>query len=355
MRKCRKCNAEYEDTLNYCSKCGALLSSDEPMFEHKDVKVRTFNAWKPLILLLVVIVVLIIGYFVIGSYKDKQLQKRISKEQLEKNKIYAFSTYTFIGEFGEYGADGLALVATYDGSNTCYGFINERFEEVIPCLYTRIEPFEGANTLVQINNKYALMNKMGDLDQLQYKRVSEFSDEGYALVTHQDDTYSFIDRTGKQYGDRYDYAEDPSYEYSWITYETSGRIKKLMIVRENDKYGLINEKISTIVRCKYDEITSYQSDDFHRVGLIKVELNGMCGCIDFRGYEEIPLKYQSLWASDIDGFFVAEYNDMWGLLDQDGDVIVPFKYSSYRDSYDSITFIDADRNRYYYSEQDLRK
>ena len=90
----------------------------------------------------------------------------------------------------------MALVR--DNDHSWYGFINERYEECIPCIYQRIEPFEGDVTIVELADKYALMNKHGEIvGHLKYSEIGDFSDDGNARATA-NDKYCLINRKGEE-------------------------------------------------------------------------------------------------------------------------------------------------------------
>ena len=178
--------------MMFCTNCGGSLEQKTTSKEATGQKASGGGPKpKPMLSKIIVgLVAALIVVFVVHKWSEDD------KKQIEANKLLAFAKYDEIGEFGGYGAKGLALVR--DNDHSWYGFINERFEECIPCIYQRIEPFEGDVTIVELADKYALMNKHGEIVMpLKYSEIEEFSDVGYARATA-NDKWWLINRKGEE-------------------------------------------------------------------------------------------------------------------------------------------------------------
>lgn len=196
MKYCKKCGKEFDDSMRFCTSCGGSLeqkTNGPKMPEQKNSGGVPKPKPKFSKIIVILVAALIVGYVVHDRIEEH-------KKQTELNKVLAYAEYDEIGEFGGYGVEGLALVRNKE--NGLYGFVNERYDKYIPCIYQRIEPFEGDVTIVELADKYALMNKKGEIVRpLKYSEIEDFTDEGYARATAQingEDKYWLINRRGEE-------------------------------------------------------------------------------------------------------------------------------------------------------------
>lgn len=286
----------------------------------------------------VILAALALGFF---SCDNIEKHRRISPEQIQANKLQAFAKYSEIGEFGGYGAEGLALVkqtqTNEEGKKkNFYGFINENYEECIPCIYQSIEPFEGDVTFVQLANKYALINKQGDIvKHLKYTHVSSFYDDdgtvcayAYAFVDENptlDDQQCLINRKGEELCPFYDNID---------LWDEAG----LCVIKKNGKYGFMDKSFREVIRCKYDKAWGFQYIDeerpingfFCKTPIACVGMNEKYGCIDIHENKIIPIKYDSdyLWGTLYfrEGRACVTRNGKYGYLDEKGEEVIECQY-----------------------------
>lgn len=114
----------------------------------------------------------------------------------------------------------------------------------------------------------------------------------------------------------YDYAkEDP----------TTG----LFIVKENGKYGLVNEDGVEIVKPIYDDI-DYFSDGMARIKIRKDYLENYYGFINVKGEVVIEPKFAYAW-DFFNGLAKVAHGDYWnrylGFIDKKGNYVVETRYS----------------------------
>lgn len=346
MYICKNCGKEFDESLGmrYCPYCACPMESKQEEThkilqkskrgkEHKKIK-----KWFWIIIPLGIIVLLAGGYIVndkIESDKRKEKERkeqlaRKEKEELEARKVLAFATFSRIEPFGEHGASGLALVEfseKVDGKTLrLYGFINEDYEEAIPCVYKRIEPFEGFQTVVQIGNNYGLLDKDGNLEQLKYTYIGAFTEDGFAKASKGNDEHWFINREGEELSPMYSGIDDP--DNRW---RTNGDYR-LLEVCKNGKYGYVDKDLKEVIPCEYENFSIYQSSYFNRCNLILVEQDDKKGCYNWEGDVVIPIIYSSLWAAERmeDGYFLAKGSKgKWGVIDCTGETIISFVYNNY--------------------------
>jgi len=95
---------------------------------------------------------------------------------------------------------------------------------------------------------------------------------------------------------------------------------KMAVIKQNDKYGLINSKGRVVVEPKWDYILGESE------GVYPVELDSLWGYIDRKGNVIIEPKY---WDADFfdEGYAcVGNSSEKYGFIDKKGDTIIDFLY-----------------------------
>lgn len=281
--------------------CGTTVSPKE--LDDQSILQKFRKIWKPILYgsLSVIVLAIISGLL---YYKQKQN----NEAQLEQNKLTAFSKYRHIGDFGEYGAAGLAIVQVEVDGNDFYGMINGKYEEVVPCIYEKINQFEDGVSVARLNGKYAVINTEGSIiKHLNYTNILDFSEDGFAKA-YIDNFECYINRQGE--------AQCSLYEYIgyWEDYD-------LALVKRDGKYGYMNKNFEEVVECKYNAIRGFSD------GLARVERGGLYGYVDNTGKVIIPLEYDNTDYDFYKGIVKVNKNGKWGVIDKSNNVLVPFKYS----------------------------
>lgn len=104
------------------------------------------------------------------------------------------------------------------------------------------------------------------------------------------------------------------------------------LVKENGKYGFIDENNIEIIVPQYDDAYPFETDEF-----TFVRKGDLWGGIDISGnvvlpfeYEDVELFYNDYFYSNV---FRLKHNSKYGYIDAYGDVFIPFKYD-YIESYE---------------------
>ena len=243
-----------------------------------------------------------------GLLYYKQTQN--NEAQLEQNKLIAFAKYDHIGDFGEHGASGLALVEMEVDGDDFYGMINGRYEEVVPCIYEEINQFEYGVSVARLNGKYAIINTEGSIKKhLNYTNVLDFSDDGFAKA-YIDDLECYINRQGEEQCPLYDYID-------YWDEDDYGMAR----VSRDGKEGYMDKDFEEVVECKYDDIRGFCD------GLARVELNGLYGYVDNTGEVIIPIEYDDTDYDFYKGIERVAKNGKWGVIDKSNNILVPLKYT----------------------------
>ena len=175
---------------------------------------------------------------------------------------------------------GVAVV----GKDGKFGYINRRGEEITPLKYGRAMRFYWDIGRVQLDGKWGLVNKQG----------KEITPPVYDEIKgHQDP-----------------------------------------IVRLGDKYGYVSRKTGELLTpVKYDnakqwmQILNFTSRPFGKKDLALVQLDGKWGCVNIRGEEIIPLKYEKIEINQVENpRIAAKLDGKWGFISETGEEITAFEY-----------------------------
>ena len=182
--------------------------------------------------------------------------------------IFLISLFCFIfSGYHEQGnlIEGLRRVRL---PNKKWGFVDEKYKRVIPCIYNEVDNFSDGIARVNLHNKWGYIDKTDKIViPLKYDDIWHFSEE-------------------------------------------------LAPAKLNGKWGFIDKIDEVVIPFKYDEI--YNFDE----GLARVNIGGKWGCIDKIDKIIIPINYD-----EINNFFYGcvkvKLRNLWGLIDKSGKEIIP--------------------------------
>ena len=189
--------------------------------------------------------------------------------------------------------------------NGKFGFIDILGNEIIPCKYTKIDPFKNdvARVWGEVNETYGAtmsgyVNKEG-------KEIVPclFMDEGELISWFKNGYANF---------------------------------------KSNNKYGIIDKTGNTVVSFDYDYAFNFNE------GLAAVVKDGKMGFVDNKGNIVIPFIYDNE-AYDFeynykfsDGLAAVKKEGQWGYIDKSNSVVIPFVYSNVEDFHDGIALVTND-------------
>jgi len=240
-------------------------------------------------------------------------------------------------------SDGLIKVNKKIEGKTKYGYIDKKGTVIIPIVYENAQNFRNGWGIIKKDSNYFFIDKNGNLKEppREYDELSEFR-SGYALgkikgAGSNSNTYYYINPQLKE-----EFSVEAFQAYLFWedvavvsrdnkTYELmnkKGEIFKtltgietlkftndgLLAIKENGKWGYMNQKAETKVTPKYDDCESF------KYGYAKVKLGTKWGIIDKSGTEIIEPKYENIVSGE-NGIF-SFYDKAWGALDKTGKIIV---------------------------------
>ncbi len=282
------------------------------------------------------------------------------------------------------------------------GYINRKGETVIAFLYNSCEKFnDDGLAVLEKGNKKVLIDTLGNEiinEHHSYHAIKENFPYDHVLWIKKNKKWAFFDLKGKpltpfifddmhvanicSYQPNLWYGEDLRWFYkgiavvekegqfavlnermeylvSWGTYSwiSPMSIGGLMIVKQNNQYGLLNHKIELIQRIEFDTISNYPAQKHEQnYPTFWAKRNGKYYILDTLGNWKDKLEYDNIellqsnfylvninnekWRLDRNGTriieefeiirddengFIARKNNKFGLV-YDGEIIIPFDY-----------------------------
>jgi hypothetical protein len=177
--------------------------------------------------------------------------------------------------------------------------------------------------VVKSNDKFGLMDKTGKI--IVYPKydmlglVEESNDERYRIIRISEGQGSFYNAF---------FSENRSLSV-WSDYQikyVEEYCRDLFLVGNNDKFGLIDEKGTEVLRTEFDEVAPYED-------LILARKGDKWGIFDLQGKTILEMKYDWISFEDLkEGreFVRIKENYEAGLVDRKGNTVIPPKYDDIR-------------------------
>ncbi len=129
--------------------------------------------------------------------------------------------------YGGHFSDGMAYVTEVKGEEVRFGYIDESFSLVIPCIYEKARDFRGGSAIVSKDGKYGLISKTNQpLTEMIYRSYDYFGN-GLIIVEFKKDFYHLIKTDGTRIAGQ---------DFGWHRKELTG-----LLVRARDgKYYLVS-------------------------------------------------------------------------------------------------------------------
>jgi len=271
---------------------------------------------------------------------------------LNGNKITACDYDGFGGFY-----NGMARVDKKIDGKTKQGYIDKKGNIVLPVAYETVGNFSDGWGIIKKDSNYFFVDHNGNIKDAprRYDELYDFK-SGYAKAAvkgknNNPNTYYYINKDLKEefvlsakeaYGFWDDVAvvkRDKEYELmnkKGEIFKSLGNIdalkfsvEGLLAVRNNGKWGYLNNKGDIVIAPKYD------SCDVFKYGFARVRMGSKWGIIDRTGTQIIESKYENIFPGE-NGIFIFYENGAWGVIDKTGKILVPPTFST-------ITTFENDR------------
>ena len=223
------------------------------------------------------------------------------------------------------------------GKGGKFGYINHRGKEITPLKYDCAKRFYWDVGKVQLNGKWGLVNRQGkEITPTIYDEIKGHQDP----IVRIGDKYGFVNRkTGELLTPvKYDHAEQ------WIQILNFASLKfgkkDLAKVRLGDKWGCVNVRGEEIAPLKYEQIEINQTETPN----IAAKLDGKWGFIGENGKEVTAFEYD-----DLEEFYNyrarVKKEDKYGFINTNGIVVIPLIYDDCESRFQN-TFPDDDSEKH---------
>lgn len=205
-------------------------------------------------------------------------------------------------------------------SNGKYGFKDLNGVVKIPCQWKEGWPFrEGIAVVIATNNKFGLINKMGNtITPCKWADIIWHFEEGVLAVKNENGLWGFIDKSGR---------EIIPCQWKGIGSFCEG----LAPIKDNNgKWGFIDHYGEMIITPQWHDVRHFSNE----MAGVSNE-NGFWGYINIEGRNEVPCKYYKTGYFSNDGLAAVQgrhysgsiqYPDSYGYVDKRGKPIIPCQY-----------------------------
>ncbi|MFN0200135.1 MAG: WG repeat-containing protein [Bacteroidia bacterium] len=211
-----------------------------------------------------------------------------------------------------------------------FGFVNRRYQEVIPCNKSFVQYLHEGWLWVIVGNKVGIMDTTGKwvlkpiptkLKEIEYNTLTYYNLDDYgttgAVILKGKSFQQLITSNGKLHPQKYDKVE----RKVTINREKNKIIGSYFYVTKEGKMGVLDKDCKTVLATKYDLVLPV-AKTMHRF-LVKKEGNWL-----LMNEKEIVLtqaNYDTLFSCSNNQLLFSQ-NKQWGIMDTNGKEIAPASY-----------------------------
>lgn len=215
------------------------------------------------------------GKFVINPMYDSATDFYEGLSVVSRNDSVFFINKENTNVFEKHYADAMVFrygIAPVKQERKWY-FINRQGQTVSKA-YDEINELSGPAYVVKVKNKYGALDQFGQVIlEPKFDKLGDFKN-GYAYYI-ENGSYGFVSIAGTVH----------KAEFEWISDFSEGQIA---VVRQNDKYGLVNVFGQKVLECKYDQVMAAPNNVF------VVVQNNAYGFFSASGCFFTPIIYEYL-------------------------------------------------------------
>ena len=264
-----------------------------------------------------------------GTYKTKAINS---------NNSQLFSDYATIEALGNYDGNGNiwnednVLKVSKDGK---YGLINLDGNEVLACIYDKIDTIKGVKNsiLIQKDGLYGLANNQGNvIIECTYPEITALTNDytnGY-VVKNAESKYGLISINKDQVLEC---------KYAEIKHVCGN---DMYIVKEDTKWKIVNSAGDKSLEIDFEDVKFINSD------VIVAKKGGKYGIWGTDKSEKVKAEYDNIEHVFSDSY-IASKDGKFGVINLAGEAVVPFDYSNltFNKEADCIYAKKADDNNIY--------
>ena len=220
------------------------------------------------------------------------------------------------------------------------------------CKYDQLSAIYNDSMVVydEINNLYGAVDASGrELAACQYKEMHPYSEDGYALVLRDNDTYAYLDRDGlarkapdEGYTDlgllnddrvpackdgKYGFLDDTMEEKTDFSWEALSSVSNRLAAAEKDgKWAIINRNGKTKTDYIYDDVVMDENGICSNQKVFIVKEGESYHIVSSKGKNVGEETFDNAKAFTRDGYAAVEKNGKWGFVDAEGNLVIDCQY-----------------------------
>ena len=225
-----------------------------------------------------------------------------------------------------------------------YGVINKDLEMVVPYEYEKIEIFpyvidefepcfvNEEYLKVKLNNKYGLVDmKNNKILECEYDDITNLEDNLFSLL--KDNVYSYV----KIENNNVEFVKE-NCDFEIYIEEFNTQKDRFYIVKQNEKYGLLDKNLKELLPCEYDYMRGAYGDSNWNNECIRFGKDGMQGMYSLAlNMQIVPAEYDEVHIGmSGTNTFVVEKDGKFGIYDEKG-VVSECVYNNINEVYQLLT------------------
>lgn len=229
-------------------------------------------------------------------------------------------------------------------SGDSYGVINKDLEMVVPYEYEKIEIFpyvidefepcfvNEEYLKVKLNNKYGLVDmKNNKILECEYDDITNLEDNLFSLL--KDNVYSYV----KIENNNVEFVKE-NCDFEIYVEEFNTQKDRFYIVKQKEKYGLLDKNLKELLPCEYDYMRGAYGDSNWNNECIRFEKDGMQGMYSLSlNMQIVPAEYDEVHIGMSEtNTFVVEKDGKFGIYDEKG-VVSECVYNNINEVYQLLT------------------
>ena len=218
------------------------------------------------------------------------------------------------------------------------------------CKYPMLNALYNDAMIVSNGVAYGLVDSTGkDLTECKYTEVHDYSEDGYALVLRESNTYAYVDRDGlsrkapdavyTELGlfntDRAPACKDGKYglldenmeeETEFVWENITAVCNKLAAAEMNGKWAVISRKGKEKTEYVYDDVVTDSNGICSQQKVFIVKENGAYHIVDSKGKNQGEETFEQAKAFNKEGFAAVCKNGKWGFINAKGELVIDYQY-----------------------------
>lgn len=218
------------------------------------------------------------------------------------------------------------------------------------CKYPTLNAAYNNAMIVYNGIAYGLVDSQGkELTECKYTEVHDYSEDGYALVLRENNTYAYVDRDGlarkapdEKYTNlgllndnrvpvvkdgKYGFLDDNMEEKTEFIWESLTAVcNKRAAARKDGKWAIIGRNGKEKTEYIYDDVVTDENGVCSQQKVFIVKENGSYHIVDGKGKSQGEETFEAAKAFNKNGYAAVQKNGKWGFINSKGELVIAYQY-----------------------------